>query len=110
MNKLIQTKKQIYPPSSRLDCYLRDFGRAYRSPLAYDQLLEFSDSIALYDEYGDDTLWSTVTFERRIKDQIESDLLSMYAFMRTDGEMSATKYLVVDRIDLCLYGNIIYYI
>ncbi len=102
---MIQNKKRIYPPSRKLDRYLREFNRAYRIPLDYDDLLNYADSFALYDERGEDTLWSTLSYDPGVREQIFHGLLSMYAFMRTDGDLTATKNLQVDRVDLCLYGN-----
>lgn len=105
VTKLIENKKEIYPPSERLDRYLRTFNRSYRMPIEYDDLFSFRDSFPIYDANGQDTLWSTISYDPGSADHIYHGLLSMYAFMRTDGDLSATKHLVVDRVDLCLYGN-----
>ena len=74
-------------------------------PVAYEDLLDFSESIPLSDEAGNDTLWATVCYDRWSMADIHQGLLGTYAFMRSDGDMSFTKHLIVDRVDLCLYGN-----
>ncbi len=105
MNKLISRKKYIYPVEPMLDKYLREFSRSFLMPIGYQDLLRFHESIALYDEQGNDTLWSTVSYDARTRDIIHDGLLGMYIFMRFDGDYSRSRDLLVDRVDLCLYGN-----
>lgn len=105
MNKLISRKKHIYPVEPVLDKYLREFSRTFRMPISYQDLLGFTQSMALYDKHGNDTLWSTVSYERSSRDAIHDGLLGMYLFMRFDGDYSRARDLLVDRVDLCLYGN-----
>ena len=105
MDKLISRKKNIYPVEPVLDKYLKEFSRTFRMPISYQDLLGFSDSFALYDGQGNDTLWSSVSYDRSLGDDIHDGLLGMYAFMRFDGDFSMARDLLVDRVDLCLYGN-----
>jgi hypothetical protein len=73
--------------------------------LSYDDLLGYSDAMALYDRSGEDTLWSTLHYERGTQEEIYDGLLAMYAYMRAEGAPSSIRHLKVDRVDLCMYGN-----
>ena len=103
--KLISQKKKIYRVSQGLDKYLRTFNRGCRLPLGYEDLLRYSDSFALYDKNDDDTLWSTVNYDHSERDEIHSGLLKIYAYIRADGDLTFMEHLIVDRIDMCMYGN-----
>ena len=105
MSKLISRKKDILPICRRFDQYLRYFGRGYRLPIHYDDLLRFSDAMTLYDRRGEDTLWKSVSYDHSERDEILDGLLKIYAFLRADGDLSILRHLEVDRVDLCLYGN-----
>ena len=103
--KLISRKKEVLPISRNLDKYLRYFDRGCRMSLEYDDLLKYHEAFALYDKEGNDSLWSTVAYDQGQIDEIHSGLLKMYSHLRSLGEVAIQKHLVVDRIDLCLYGN-----
>ncbi|MFW7380216.1 MAG: hypothetical protein ACOH5I_15490 [Oligoflexus sp.] len=103
--KLISRKKQSYRVSPHFDGYLRHYGRGHRLPVHYEDLLRFSDAITLYDRNGQDTLWKTVSYDPSERREIDEGLLQIYAYLRGDGERSTVQHLVVDRVDLCLYGN-----
>lgn len=105
MPKLISKKKRIYPPTAALDGYLKDFNRSYPMPISYQDLLGYSDALALYDKHGEDTLWSTLHYPPGLRDEISHGLLTMYAYMRTEDDHSSLGHLKVDRVDLCMYGN-----
>lgn len=103
--KLISKKKEIYPVGPGLDRYLRRFNRSARLSINYDDLLSYSDCIALYDRNGEDTLWSSLSYSPSEQRDIDRGLLELYAWMRAEGDLSILHNLKVDRIDLCLYGN-----
>lgn len=103
--KLISRKKDIFPVNQKFDRYLRYFGRGYRLPVHYDELLSFSEAFSLYDKNGNDTLWKSVSYDYSQRDEICDNLLKVYAFLRADGDMSLLRHLEVDRVDLCMYGN-----
>ncbi|SMF72696.1 hypothetical protein [Pseudobacteriovorax antillogorgiicola] len=103
--KLISRKKDTYRVSESFDRYLRTFNRGCRLAVHYEDLLRFSDSFALYDKNGDDTLWVTVNYPQGEQQEVHDGLLQIYAFLRADGNLKVCQHLVVDRVDLCLYGN-----
>lgn len=74
-------------------------------PIYYDDLLRFDNSIPLYDKEGNDTLWVTVFFPQSDMDNIYVALKKVYAIMKADGDLSVMDHLIIDRIDLCTYGN-----
>jgi len=59
---LISRKKVRYPVSDYLQSYLRRYGRIRADSIRYDDLLRFTAATAVYDEKGQDTLWSTVLY------------------------------------------------
>lgn len=103
--KLISRKKESYRVSESFDRYLRSFNRGCRLPVQYEDLLRFSESFSLFDKKGDDTLWVTVNYSHGDRSEVYSGLLQIYAFLRADGNLDLCKHLIVDRVDLCLYGN-----
>lgn len=105
LKKLISQKKKIYPISNHFDQYLRYFNRSFRLPLQYEELLRFSDSFSLYDKQGEDTLWVSVSYPPSEQKDIFERLLIVYAYLRSGGSTNNLKHLIVDRLDLCLYGN-----
>jgi hypothetical protein len=102
---LISRKKAIYPISDFLESYLARYGRLYDRGIRYEDLLRFDNSIPLYDEQGDDTLWSTVFYPPIEQQEIHDQLRLTYAILKADGDFSIARQLYVDRVDLCLYGN-----
>jgi hypothetical protein len=103
--KLITKKKDIFPISAKLDRYLRYYGRGCRLPIQYDDLLRFTDAISLYDKNDQDTLWKTLSYDASEREEVDRGLLKIYAFLQAGGDLSVTRHLRVDRVDLCSYGN-----
>lgn len=103
--KLIQTKKQAYSVGPALREYLGRFGRLQALPVSYQDLLRYTSAVALYDKNGDDTLWTSVGYDASTRAEICNGLLQTYAILRSEGDRSMMQHLVVDRIDLCMYGN-----
>lgn len=102
---LISKKKIIYPISPKLRIFLQTYGREVDFPIQYNDLLRYSNSIALYDSKGKDTLWETVFFAESDRAEIHYNVKKIYSILKAQGDMSVMEHLYVDRIDLCVYGN-----
>jgi len=102
---LISKKKVIYPINDILRNYLVTYGRQVDIPIHYKELLRYTNSVALYDSKGNDTLWETVLFDESDRSEIHFNIKKIYALLKADGDMNVMKHLYVDRVDLCVYGN-----
>ncbi len=102
---LISKKKAVYPISDYFRTYLERYGRVEDRGVRYEDLLRYNNSIPLYDEHGNDTLWSTVFYPQTEQQEIHRQLTLTYALLKADGDVSIARHLFVDRVDLCLYGN-----
>jgi len=102
---LISKKKIIYPINEILRNYLDTYGRQVDIPIHYKELLRYTNSVALYDSKGNDTLWETVLFDESDRSEIHYNIKKIYALLKADGDMGVMKHLYVDRVDLCVYGN-----
>ncbi len=102
---LISKKKIPFKISNKLRRYLHKYGRETELPLAYTDLLRYDNKITLYDKNGKDTLWETVFFPQSELLEIYENLKTIYADLKTDGDESVIKHLVVDRVDVCTYAN-----
>lgn len=105
IRNLISKKKETYPVSDFLGEYLERYDRLHESGVRYENLLRYDNAVALYDEHGGDTLWSTVFYGPAEMRDIHEHLRLTYALLKSDGDLSTVEHLYVDRIDLCLYGN-----
>ncbi|MEX0882124.1 MAG: hypothetical protein WDZ72_01500, partial [Cyclobacteriaceae bacterium] len=102
---VISKKKIIYLISENLRKYLVKYGREVDIPIHYKELLRYTNSIALYDFKGNDTLWETVFYDESDRNEIHYKVKKIYALLKADGDMTVMQHLYVDRIDLCTYGN-----
>lgn len=102
---IISKKKDIYKVSDALRTYLEKYDRGLRLPLDYDTLIRYDNSIPLYDRDGNDTLWETLFYPQGEMDDIYHSLKVLYSLIKTSGAMDVVEHLVIDRIDLCSYGN-----
>lgn len=105
MPHLISRKKQIYSVQEPFEEYLRDYDRCVDLPIYYDDLLRHEQAIPLYDKAGRDTLWVSVLYSAADQEEVRDGLMRIYAILKADGELSALEHLIVDRVDLCTYGN-----
>ena len=105
VRNLISKKKETYSISEYLGEYLERYDRLHDSGVRYENLLRYDNAVALYDEHGNDTLWSTVFYGPAEMRDIHEHLRLTYALLKSDGDLSTVEHLFVDRIDLCLYGN-----
>lgn len=101
----IRFKKPVFPINDALRKYLRNAQRELNIHLAYDDLLRFSNSITLFDRYGNDTLWETLIYTESDRREIYEALFRIYAQFKVGGDISVIEHLYVDRVDLCLYAN-----
>lgn len=98
-------KKPMFLVNERLRQYLAKYGRETRLPVSYQDLLRFTYSIPLQDKYGNDTFWETVTYDMREWSWLRDMLVKTYAILKTEGDLSFTEHLDVQRIDFCAFGN-----
>jgi hypothetical protein len=102
---LISRKKPVYPVGDHFADYLRHYDRLGTAGVTYDDLLRTAGQTPLYDDFGADTLWSTVYYGPSETREIHEALRLTYALLKSGGDRSTVEHLSVDRIDLCLYGN-----
>ena len=102
---IISKKKEVYPISESLRHYLIKHNREMDMPIHYGDLCRYDNSIPLYDKEGNDTHWESVLFAQGDIDQINIDLKKVYAMLKASGDLSVMEHLIIDRIDLCVYGN-----
>ncbi len=105
MRNLISRKKEVYPISDYFRSYLMRYRRLRPLDLRYEDLGRHTNSIPLYNEQGEDTLWVTVFYSPSEQQEIHNNLREAYAMLKADGDLSAVEHLYIDRIDLCLYAN-----
>lgn len=101
----ISQKKQTYPVSNQLKEYLQEHQRNMELPVTYQDLRHFSGSISVRDKKGKDTLWESAMYPHSEIAHIHAALRSIYSLLKTGGDASVHKHLVVDRIDYCTFGN-----
>lgn len=102
---IISKKKEIFSISKSLRSYIKKYDREIDLPIYYGDLIRYDNSIPLYDKTGNDTLWETVFFPQGDMEHIYSALKKVYAIMKADGDLSVMDHLIIDRVDLCAYGN-----
>jgi hypothetical protein len=102
---LITKKKIPFRINNQLRKYLIKYQREYKIPIQYAELKRFSSRIPLYDKAGKDTLWETVYYPPSDIDEVYHSLKSIYADLKSDGNVEVMKHLVVDRVDTCSYAN-----
>ncbi|MCF1422171.1 MULTISPECIES: hypothetical protein [Mangrovimonas] len=101
----ISKKKPTYPVSSKLHDYLQEYNRNIRLPIFYDDLLRFQGSIVVYDKNDEDTMWIRVYYNEFDREEIDLSLKRVYSILISDGNETIFKYLNVDSIDYCTFGN-----
>ena len=98
-------KKPSYPVSKEFAAYLTEYGREEKIPIKYTDLLDWQESIPVYDKEGEDTLWRSVMYPQHQQDEIFSALTEIYGLMKTGGNMKVIEHLTVAQIDFCQFGN-----
>lgn len=84
---------------------MHKYKREVAVPIEYDHLLRYDNSIPLYDNQGIDTLWETVFYPQDDMKDIHYALKKIYSVIKADGDISVMDHLVIDRVDICQYGN-----
>ncbi|SFF57958.1 hypothetical protein [Thermoflexibacter ruber] len=102
---LISKKKVPYKISDKLRRFLHKYSKEIAIPLQYQDLCRYIGATILYDKYGEDTLWLSVYYSQSDQEHIFGSLKKIYALLKIDGNMSVIDHLMVDRIDVCTYGN-----
>ena len=102
---IISKKKDLFKISGTLRDYLKKYQREANIPLTYESLRRYSNSIPLYDKEGNDTLWETVFYDQGDMEEVYYALKVIYSIMKTSGAMDVAGHLVIDRVDLCVFGN-----
>ncbi|MCZ8229938.1 hypothetical protein [Flavobacterium sp.] len=102
---LMVFKKPTYPINKPLMEYLERFERISKVPIFYDDLLRFSGSINVYDKNNNDTLWIRVYYNEFERKEIDLTLMKIYSLLHSDGNLNIIKFLNVDSIDYCTFGN-----
>jgi hypothetical protein len=98
-------KKPAFPISDLLHNYLKEYSRISKIPLFYDDLLRFSGSIVVYDKNDEDTLWIRVYYTDSERIEIDLSLKKVYTKLYSDGNEDVIKYLNIDAVDYCTFGN-----
>lgn len=101
----ISKKKPSYPVSKGLDAYLSNYRRNIDLPIFYEDLLRFQGSVVVYDDNDEDTLWIRVYYSDSDRDEIDLSLKKVYSYLVSDGGDWILKYLNIDAIDYCTFGN-----
>ncbi len=104
-NQLPSKKKVSFPISGSLKEYLSHYGRSIKIRIQYSDLLRYHESIPLLDYDQNDTLWRTVFYPDHDYDEISRDLKTIYAHLKTDGNVEVIDHLSISRIDFCTFGN-----
>ena len=98
-------KKPSYPINDALLGYLERFDRISKVSIFYDDLLRFSGSVTVYDKNDQDTLWIRVYYTEFEREEIDLNLKKIYSLLHSDGNLGIIKFLHVDSIDYCTFGN-----
>ncbi len=101
----ISKKKIHFPIQPPLRKYLKNYSREIKLPLTYSDLDHYENSVSLYDKAGRDTLWETVYYSQSEMSEIHTALCSVYALLKTEGDVSVMEHLYVNRVDYCPFGN-----
>lgn len=102
---LMLFKKPSYAINSSLMNYLERFERISKVTIFYDDLLRFSGAINVFDKNDKDTLWIRVYYNEFERNEIDLNLKKVYSLLYSDGNSDILKYLNVDAIDYCTFGN-----
>lgn len=102
---LMVFKKPTYPINKPLMEYLERFERISKVPIFYEDLLRFSGAVNVYDKNNNDTLWIRVYYNEFERNEIDLTLMKIYSLLHSDGNTNIIKYLNIDSIDYCTFGN-----
>ena len=103
--KLMSKKKPSYKISKTLDDYLISYSRKIIIPIFYEDLKRFSGSVSVFNNKERDTLWVRVFYSDSERKEIDENLKKVYNLLHSDGNELNIKFLNVDAIDYCTFGN-----
>ncbi len=103
--KLMSKKKPAFPVNKKLQNYLVEHSRTIKIPVFYDDLLRFQGSVVVYDKNDKDTLWVRTYYAEHERKEIDLSLKKIYTILHSNGNEDAIKYLSVDAVDYCTFGN-----
>jgi hypothetical protein len=98
-------KKDLFPVSDRLQHYLHQYGRDISLSVTYKDLLNYRYSTGLRNKKGKLTHWETAIYDLKEMEYLKEGLIKTYAALKTEGNLTFTKHLDVERIDFCEFGN-----
>ena len=98
-------KKPSYKVSKDLNDYLISYNRKLIIPIFYEDLKRFSGSVSVYNNKDIDTLWVRVFYSDSERKDIDENLKKVYNLLHSDGNELNMKFLNVDAIDYCTFGN-----
>ena len=102
----IPSRKKIrYAIGERLLAYLSYYNRIEKLPLQYSDLLRYNAAIPVIGQNDKETGWETVYYPESDQVEIYNNLKLIYAFLKTDGNISVMEHLTIARIDFCTFGN-----
>jgi len=88
-----------------LNDYLTEHSRNIKIPIFYEDLLRFQGAVTVYDKNDEDTLWIRVYFSEYDRQEIDLSLKKVYNILHSNGNEDNIKFLNVDAIDYCTFGN-----
>ncbi len=103
--KLMSQKKPAFPVTDKLNDYLVEHSRNIKIPIFYEDLLRFQGSIVVYDKNDEDTLWVRTYYSEYDREEIDLSLKKVYTILHSNGNEDTIKYLNIDAIDYCTFGN-----
>lgn len=98
-------KKPSYRICKSLDNYLNRYKRKIEIPIFYCDLKRFSGSVSVFNDKNIDTLWVRVFYSDSERKEIDLNLKKVYNLLHSDGNENNIKFLNVDAIDYCTFGN-----
>tara|TARA_B100001093_G_C26858909_1_gene1028859 strand:- start:6622 stop:7680 length:1059 start_codon:yes stop_codon:yes gene_type:complete len=105
LEKLLFYKKPAFEVSSGFRYYLNRYNRLIEIPIFYEDLLRFETAVSVYDSKERDTLWVRVVYPELEREEIDKSLKQIYSNLHSDGNEEIIKYLSVDAVDFCTFGN-----
>ncbi|WP_347172944.1 hypothetical protein [Polaribacter uvawellassae] len=103
--KLMSQKKPAFPVNELLNDYLIENSRNIKIPIFYDDLLRFQGSVVVYDKNDEDTLWVRTYYSEFERQEIDLSLKKVYTILHSNGNEETIKYLNIDAVDYCTFGN-----
>ncbi|HTB53520.1 MAG TPA: hypothetical protein VK718_12185 [Ferruginibacter sp.] len=98
-------KKDAFPVSEGLRSYLHKHDRDIELPVSYKDLLNYRYANALKDKKGKITHWETAIYDLKEMEFLKEALIKTYAILKTEGNLTYSNHLDIERIDFCEFGN-----